>query len=115
MLKIDLTKAFDSVVELLSAISCSRTWTNWISTLLSTASTKALLNGVMGKRICHGRGLKQGNPLSPMLFILVMECCNAMINTAENRDMFEPLGGSVIKHRISLYADDVVVFCHQRI
>jgi hypothetical protein len=59
MLKIDLAKAFDSVgwvflLDLLSAIGCPRNWTNWISTIISTASTKVLLNGSPSRRICHG-------------------------------------------------------------
>jgi hypothetical protein len=65
MLKIDLAKAFDSVgwvflLDLLSVIGCPRTWTKWISTILSTTSTKVLLNGSPSRRICHGRGLRQG-------------------------------------------------------
>jgi hypothetical protein len=62
MLKIDLAKAFDSVgwvfLDLLSAVGCPRIWTNWVSTILSTASTKILLNGIHGRWICHGRGLR---------------------------------------------------------
>lgn len=115
MFKIDLAKVFDSVnwvflIELLSAIGCRRTWTNWISTILATSSTKILLNGVLGRRICHGRGLRQGDPLLPMLFVLVMECFQAMINTVDDHGMFEPLGRDSIKFRVSLYADDVVAF-----
>jgi hypothetical protein len=115
LFKIDLAKAFDSVnwvflLELLSAIGCPLRWTNWISVLLSTASTKVLLNGVPGRRICHGCGLRQGDPLSPMLFVLVMECFNAMIKVADSRGLFCPLRPRSIKQRVSLYADDVVVF-----
>jgi hypothetical protein len=45
-----------------------------------------------------------------MLFVLVMECFSALVTTAEARELFFPLGMSTIEHRISLYADDVVVF-----
>jgi hypothetical protein len=115
LFKIDLAKAFDSVnwvflLELLSAVGCPLRWTNWILVLLSTASTKVLLNGVPGHRICHGRGLRQGDPLSPMLFVLVMECFSAMIKLADSRGLFSPLRPHSIKQRVSLYADDVVVF-----
>jgi hypothetical protein len=71
LFKIDLDKAFDSVnwvflLEFLSAVGCPLRWTNWISILFSTASTKVLLNGVPSRRICHGRGLRQDDPLSPL-------------------------------------------------
>jgi hypothetical protein len=63
LFKINLAKAFDSVnwvflLELLSAVGCPLRWTNWISVHLSIASTKVLLNGVPGRRIFHGRGLR---------------------------------------------------------
>jgi hypothetical protein len=93
LFKIDLVKAFDSVnwvflLKLLYAVGCPLRWTNWISVLLSTTSTKVLLNGVPDRRICHGRGLRQGDPLSPMLFVLVMECFSAMIMLANSRGLF---------------------------
>jgi hypothetical protein len=102
LFKIDPTKVFDSVnwvflLELLSAVDCPLRWTNWISVLLSTASTKVLLNGVPGRRICHGRGLRQGDPLSPMLFVLVMECFSAMIKLADSRGLLSPLCPHSIK------------------
>lgn len=60
LLKIDIAKAFDSVNWLflladLKHLGFSRRWSNWISMLLSTASTKILVNGTSGKRICHAR------------------------------------------------------------
>jgi hypothetical protein len=115
MLKIGLVKAFDSVgwvflSDLLSAIGCLRNWTNWISTILSTTSIKVLLNGSLGRGICHGWWLRQGDPLSPMIFMLLMECFNALITTAEAWGLMLLLGTSAIKHHISLYADDVIIF-----
>jgi hypothetical protein len=97
-------------LDLLPAIGHLRNWTNWIFTILSTFSTKVLLGGSPGHRICHGQGLNQGDPLSPMLFVLVIECFSVLITTAEARGLFLLPGTSAIKHRISLYADDVVMY-----
>lgn len=78
LLKLDISKAFDSVdwsfmLHVLQAMGFGRRWRNWISALVSTASVTILLNGEQGNKINSRQGLRQGDPLSPMLFILVME------------------------------------------
>ena len=59
--------------------------------MLRTASTKVLVNGRPGNRIYHARGLRQGDPLSPLLFVIVMEVLNALIHEADRRAIFTPL------------------------
>jgi hypothetical protein len=83
LLKIDISKAFDLVfwpflIKVLQFMGFPLRWTNWISVLLSTASSKVAINGQHSDRICHARGLRQGDPLSPLLFIIAMEVLNAM-------------------------------------
>ena len=73
LLKVDIAKAFDTVnwsflLSLLQHLGFSRRWLDWISLILSSASTRVILNGSPGRRICHARGLRQGDPLSPLLF-----------------------------------------------
>lgn len=77
--------------------------------ILSTSSTKILLNGRPGRRICHARGLRQGDPLSPMLFVLVMEVLNHLLRWLEQRGSLSPIRG-LTGPRVSLYADDLALF-----
>jgi hypothetical protein len=67
-----------------------------------------------GDRILHARGLRQGDPLSPMLFVVVMEVLNAMISEAYQQGLLSPLPGTVMKHRLSIYADDLLMFVMPR-
>jgi hypothetical protein len=43
------------------------------------------VNGEPGDLICHQRGLRQGDPLSPMLFSIVMDVLNSLISKASER------------------------------
>ena len=63
-----------------------------------------------GERIQHQRGLRQGDPLSPMLFILVMDVLCHLVKKAADEQLLQPLARRALQHRISLYADDVVLF-----
>ena len=77
--------------------------------ILSPASTKIICNGSPGRRICHARGLRQGDPLSPLIFVLVMEALNALFKLADERGLLFGLDQSVTE-RVLLYADDVILF-----
>lgn len=115
LLKLDISKAFDSVswpflLEVLQHLGFGTIWRDIISGLLASSSTQVLVNGIPGDCISHRRGLRQGDPLSPMLFILVMDVLCRMITKAHNEEMLLPLSTRALHHRISLYADDVVLF-----
>ena len=81
-----------------------------IGGLLGSSSSRVLLNGVPGEVFYHRRGLRQADPLSPMLFILVMDVLNSLIEKASVEGLLQPLSTRSIHHRVSLYADDVVLF-----
>ena len=115
LLKLDITKAFDSVswpflLEIMKHLGFGPVWYVIISGLLASASTQVLLNGSPGETILHRRGLRQGDPLSPMLFILVMDVLCYMVKKASDEGLLQPLARRALQHRISLYADDVVIF-----
>jgi len=114
-LKLDIAKAFDSVrwdflMEVLDQFGFRARWRAWISTLLGSSSTSVLLNGVKGKWFRHFRGLRQGDPLSPLLFIIAMEPLQRLFEMAARGGVLTDLGGRSVKLRASLYADDAAIF-----
>jgi len=115
LLQLDISKAFDSVswpflLEVLQHLGFGQIWRDIISGLLSSSSTQVILNGIPGDRISHQRGLRQGDPLSPMLFILIMDVLGHMVAKAAADGLLQPLSSRALQHRISLYADDVILF-----
>jgi hypothetical protein len=53
--------------------------------------------------------VRTGLPLSPMLFLLVMEALNALIHIADGWSLLQPLG-THLPHHTYFYADDLVMF-----
>ncbi|KAK1665237.1 hypothetical protein QYE76_053396 [Lolium multiflorum] len=82
----------------------------WLALLLYTATVRIVVNGVPGKSIKVARGLRQGDPTSPQLFVLAMEVVTLCIVKATEAGLFAPLVGCSAKQRVSIYVDDVAIF-----
>ena len=58
-------------------------WCRWIRTCISTVQFFVLFNGSPADFFGSSRGLRQGDPLSPMLFLVMMEVLSKMMKKAK--------------------------------
>lgn len=115
LFKFDISKAFNTVLweymlELPEKKGFSARWREWLTIILKSSHSAVMLNGVEGKQIRHVRGLHQGDPLSPYLFILAIDTMHRILEQATTDGTLSPLRGREARLRLSLYADDAVIF-----
>lgn len=115
MFKLDISKAFDSVqwpflLEVMTKMGFRQKWLTWIGGLLASSSTRIMVNGILGKPILNCKGLRQGGPLSLMVFILCMESLHHLFKMATAKGLVAPLVQSGLHQRVSMFADDVMIF-----
>uniref|UniRef100_J3NA39 CCHC-type domain-containing protein n=1 Tax=Oryza brachyantha TaxID=4533 RepID=J3NA39_ORYBR len=113
LLKLDISRAFDSVswqflINMLRFRGFGPRWCTWVCTLLATSSATVCMNGFECDPIIPAKGLRQGDPLSPMLFVMVMDSLQALVRRATQHRLLSRIEG--VASAISLYADDAVIF-----
>lgn len=117
LLKLDLEKAYDrlrwdSLEDTLRAVGLTEGWVGKIMECVSGPSMSILWNGKKSESFKPSRGLRQGDPLSPYLFVMCMERLCQMINSTVMDKKWKPIklsrGGPQLSH--ICFADDLILF-----
>ncbi|GJU27324.1 RNA-directed DNA polymerase, eukaryota [Tanacetum coccineum] len=112
--KVDFEKAYDSVRwdfldEVLSKFGFGEKWRKWIQCCLHSSRGSIIINGSPTDEFIFGKGLKQGDPLSPFLFILIMESLHLSFQRVVDEGLFH---GIKLHDTVNIshlfYADDAV-------
>jgi hypothetical protein len=119
--KLDMEKAYDHVdwgflMYLLRRCGFGEKWCSWIQHCITSVRFSVLINGVPSGFFGSSRGVRQGDPLSPFLFVLVMEAFSRMLGAFNDRGLISGFSvGSSGQDQVTishlLFADDTLVFC----
>ena len=114
LVSLDQEKAFDRVnhtflFRLLTHFGFGPDFIRWIKTLYTGANMTIIINGFLTKQIELKRGVRQGDPLSPLLYVLCVEVLASQIRASPFITGFL-LPGSRTYFRVRQYADDTTTF-----
>ena len=87
-------------------------WRKWIQECVSSAWFSILINGSPKVFFQAGRGLRQGDPLSPFIFLIVAKAMGRMIKEVVNAGLFG--GFKVARNTLAInhlqFVDDTLIF-----
>jgi len=117
LFKVDFEKAYDSVEfnyldSVMTNMNFPRLWRKWILECVGTEKASVLVNGSLTDEFPLERGLRQGDPLSPFLFLLAAEGLNVLMTTVEREHLFNGYDiGDNVEVRLThlLFADDTLI------
>ncbi|XP_040999571.1 uncharacterized protein LOC121245775 [Juglans microcarpa x Juglans regia] len=120
-LKLDMSKAYDRVEwKFIEAIMIKMAfpahWIHIIQACLTSVSYSILVNGEPQNKVVPSRGLRQGDPLSPYLFILCAEALSSLVRHAEACGSLTPMaiGRGPVKVNHLFFANDSLLFCQAK-
>jgi hypothetical protein len=74
---------------MMKTLGFSKEWLQWTSEILGSVSTSVLLNGIPRNNLHCKRGVRQGDPMSPLLFVLATDLLQCVINKAHQQGLFK--------------------------
>lgn len=84
LFKVDFEKAYDNASwnflrDMLKSMGFESKWLQWMEASVITSHVSILVNEIPKKEFKVERGLRQGDPLSPFLFVVVAECLTGLV------------------------------------
>ena len=115
LITLDQEKAFDRVdheflMRVLRKFGFGPMFCGWVSLFYNNVFSRVICNGKLTCPIFLGRGVRQGCPLSPLLYVLVSEVLSTQIRNCKEIEGFRLPGAGGLQFKVSQYADDATNF-----
>jgi len=96
LIKLDLAKAYDRLnwgylQQILKVYGFDDRWINWVMSMITTPVMSVILNGSPTEAFNPSRGLKQGDSISPFLFIIAVDGLGRLIKARVNSEQLKGL------------------------
>jgi hypothetical protein len=116
LLKLDFKKAYDKInwsflFETLKQRGFCETWCKWIEKVVDSGTLSVKVNESMGSYFKSRKGVRHGDPLSPLLFNLAADCLAKMVQSAQRNGLIRGLVADLIPNGVAVlqYADDTIL------
>ncbi|GKV50907.1 hypothetical protein SLEP1_g57586 [Rubroshorea leprosula] len=117
LFKVDFEKAYDNVCwdfidYMMRRMGFNTIWRNWIRECLASSSVSVLINGSPTNQFPVSKGIRQGDPLSPFLFLIVAEGLNGLVSSAVEKQLYKGVvvGNEGVSVSHLQFADDTIFF-----
>ncbi|XP_026417322.1 uncharacterized protein LOC113312800 [Papaver somniferum] len=118
-LKLDISQAYDSLsweflFQALKRFGFSEKFVKWIHILLKSAKLSILVNGGPVGFFDVSRGLRQGDPLSPILFVIAEDVLRRNLSSMVRKgDLLPMVHRNGVRPTHIMFADDIFLFCNE--
>lgn len=117
-IKTDMSKAYDRlewdfIKSVLEKMGFNSLLIKWVMQCISTVSYTFIINGASRGYVKPGRGIRQGDPLSPYLFILCSDVLSGLCSSAQRKGLIKGVSIAATCPSLThlLFADDTMFFC----
>jgi len=122
VVKLDFEKAYDSVsweflFYIMRILGFCEKWIQWIRACLESASVSVLVNGSPTKEFKPSRGLRQGDPMTPFLFLIVAQGLAGLVNEAIRKNLLSGIkvGGKKVDVNLLQFDDNTLFVCESKV
>ena len=121
IVQIDYEKTYDSVnwdflYHMIERMGFCDRWISWIKESLGSSLVLVLVNGSPTKEFAPTRGLRKGDPMTPFLFLVVVEDLAGLVRQAIKKDLYNGIKVGYNDTNVGLlqFADDTLFLCEAK-